>query len=159
MSFFGALNKIIQGKPVFEPEDGHSGHTSPHPQPAAPSRPNGPKVLPRVFIEETSCRENGARMECYGFVRNDSERPMELDKVRIFSTSRELDTVLQPGEKRQFLLYSGNRPRDAHNHECELWYRDMTGDYFSGLHDVQLQKQADNTYLVAHIRYHGIRDI
>jgi len=162
MSFFKAFNKVIQGKPVFEP--GPNQTLPPHgvvPQPPAvpPAAHHGMKVLPRVFIEETTCHSNGARMDCHGLIRNDSAQPMELDKVRVLGATRELDTTLRPGERRQFLLYSGNRPQNTHNHECEVQYKDMTGDYFCGLHDVQLHKQPDNTYLIEHIRYQRIRDI
>jgi hypothetical protein len=167
-SFFESMKRIMQGKPVYNPSDvTHFPQPAQQPLPQQP-RPEdapqmtrfGPKVLPRVYIEQqVICEVQGSRLECFGYIRNESPVPIEIDKIRWLGGPRELDTRLRPGEKRQFLLYSGNRLQNAGQHYCELQYKDTTGDYFVSQHNVEFQKQPDNTYFPWRVRYERIKDI
>lgn len=173
-SFFQAMKRVMQGKPIYDPIEPQQpptmqqpGRVQPMPQPlpqAPHERPQmthfGPKVLPRVYIEQRcECHNKGSHMECWAHIHNESRVAIELDKVRMLGVPRELDTRLRPGEKRQFLLYSGPIVHNANRHDCELQYKDETGDYFVSQHTIEFQKQSDGSLLIWRIRYERIKDI
>lgn len=177
MSFFKTLKNIAQGKPPFEPQNGTQAgipRQTPYDQPAL-GQPsvhhaegqtvqntwNGRKSIPIAKIEEgdVDIHENGRHLDIRAVIFNESNQEVELDKVRLFGINRELDTRLRPGEKRQFQLYSGNRPQNTSQPMCEVWYRDMTGDYFSSQHNVEFRKNPDGTISIVRIRYQRLKDI
>jgi hypothetical protein len=174
-SFFESMKRIVQGKPIYNPSDvtqfPQAAQTpqqlqTPQQQMAqlsheAPQMTRfGPKVLPRVYIEQQCiCQVQGSRLECFAYIRNESPVTIEVDKAHILGAKRELDTRLRPGEKRQFLLYSGSCLQNTGQHYAELQYKDETGDYFVSQHTIEFQKQPDNTYFPWRIRYERIKDI
>lgn len=172
MSFFKTLRNIAQGKPPFDPTD-NTPHSQPMPGQPQPMQShnshgvspqqtwNGPKHIPIAMIEErdVDIHENGRHLDISAVIFNESNQEVDLDKVRIFGINRELDTRLRPGEKRQFNLYSGNRPQNTSQPMCELWYKDMSGDYFSSQHNMEFRKNPDGTISIVRIRYQRIKDI
>lgn len=161
-SFFESLKRMAQGKPVFDaqdaPEDSSEGNKweedqRPGPQ-VAPAQPiSGPKVLPQVTIQRVECRLSGEYMDCDFFIRNDSQVVVELDAIRLLQTSDDINDHLQPGEMREFRVYSGPRPRDTYTDNIELTYKDMSGDYFCSRHHAEFEKQPDNTYIIHRVRF------
>lgn len=165
-SFFESLRRIAQGKPLFDPQQPAGGHDQHADLASLPGEHtnttmtrSGPKVIPRVVIEHVESHVNGHHMDCRGVIRNESNAQVFLDKVRLLGTSRELDSAMRPGESREFLLYTGSIPQQGNMYACELQYRDATGDYFTGLHNLQFARQSDGTYLPNAARYNGINDI
>ncbi len=98
-------------------------------------------------------------MQVDGMIQNMSSDQIELDKIKIFGTSKELDSFLRPGEERKYRLFDGNRSNSNYNNTCELYYIDKSGDYFSALHNITFKRLQDNTYEVDDIRFGYIKDI
>lgn len=167
-SIFEGLQRLLTGKPVFTNEDTAPkdngiqqapGVPNQQPAPVAPSH-TGPKVIPQVMIEEQECHEHGGNIECRANIKNHSQMQIELDKIRILNTTRELDSFLRPGEEREYLLYSGPRPQNTYNNKAELQYKDPTGDYFASTHYLEFEKLSDNTYTIRRIKFQGpVRDV
>src|SRR6266536_4117356 len=146
----GFFSNLLQGKPAFEnPEQPDRQDND-----DAAAGPAGPKILPLVVITRVDCRLNGDRMDVYTKIANRSAGTIELDKVRIFGTTRELDNYLKPGEEKQYLLYSGQRPLDMNKDECEIDYKDASGDYFAAIHDIEFKRESDRTYSIRNLKIH-----
>lgn len=176
MSFFRAMKRIFQGKPVFDVNDEVDGRAPLPPQvpqtPATPqpTQPQGPhstiqkgneRTFPVVYVKRVNTRLNGANMQVYARIYNSWHGEVEVDKIRILNTTREIDTYLRPNEEKEVMVYSGPRmPREQYR-EAILDYRTRDGgDYFQATHDVGFHMQADKTFSVDEIRLHPpIRDI
>ncbi|MBC7546928.1 hypothetical protein H7171_04255 [Candidatus Saccharibacteria bacterium] len=163
--FFQSLKRIVKGEPVYRPDeyDGPvAGSSRPEssdaPEAIGAKQASGYKLLPRVYIDEIKCEERGDRMECWAKIRNESEYEVFLDKIHVFGARRELDTNLRKDERREFLIFSDRRPTNAYN-KVELQYRDLEGDYFVGMHDLEARKQGDGSYTIHRIKYIGLKDI
>lgn len=130
-------------------------------QRATPLDASGRKIMPVVQIDDIRCTEKGDNMECWAYIQNESEQPIELDKILLLGTKRELDRPLKPGEKRQFMVYSGPRPKDKYKNICEVHYFDKDRDYFSAIHDVQFDwHDEDKTYTIDELKLRlPIKDI
>ena len=163
MGFFETIKRLAQGKPPFEvPVDPKNGQPQSQAGTAAqPTNPvrSGPKVIPHVEIERTSSRINGPRMLVTCIIQNNSSGTIELDKIRILGTSRELDSYLRPGEERQYNLYDGNRPGNTNYHVAELYFKDQSGDYFSADHTIEYEREHDGTYIITELKPLRTRDI
>ncbi|HSE61031.1 MAG TPA: hypothetical protein VLA88_01910 [Candidatus Saccharimonadales bacterium] len=166
MGFFGALGKIIQGKPVFEPNQNtgqpQAGSASAQPvapQPASSSQRIGPKQQPEVEFEQVVCQTNGVHMECEVEIKNNSHGQVDLDRLQFLGTNHDLGTVLRAGEARQFRVYSGNRPNSTGYSKVELTVIDQTGDYWQLWYHIDFKAVGDGTYIVDRIRLQQVRDI
>jgi hypothetical protein len=175
MGFFGALGKIIQGKPVFEPTNnnqppaqpqgdafggGNFGQTAAPQQPGAqPPVQTGPKQPPHVEFERIVCHTNGNHMECDAFIKNHSQTDVDLDRLNLLGTSQDLGRVLRPGEEREFRIYNGNRPNSTSYNRAELTVKDATGDYFQIIYHVEFDAVGDGTYDIDTIRTQIVKDI
>lgn len=166
-SFFESLSRLIKGKPVFTEED-QKWDDEPKPAPEAPAPASattpdvaaGPKIVPVVFVESIECRTNGANMDCDAVIHNNSQVRIELDKIRLLGTSRELDNFLNPGGEREFRIYSGPRPQNTYSTTAELLYKDPSGDYFSATHQIEFEKESDSTYTIRRMRFiPPVRDV
>ncbi|HSW81106.1 MAG TPA: hypothetical protein VLG40_01800 [Candidatus Saccharimonas sp.] len=154
MGFFGALGKILQGKPVFTAGQGNAA------QPGAPvvSSTSG-KVFPQVSIEHVECRTNGGGMDIDAFIQNYSQGQVQLDKIELFGHTTQVPVFLRPGEDREQRIYDGPRPTATNQPNLELYYKDASGDYFCADHYVEFTQQADRTYTVQRIRFLRVRDV
>lgn len=159
MSFFDFVKKMAQGKPIFEAQaDAQNEHHDATDQ-SRPKRPI-PKSIPVVVMEHVSCYERGPDMECWGFIRNNSNDAAFLDKVRILGAMRDIAYRLEPGEQREFQLYFGYRPRNTNHQVAELYFRNDQGDYFASVHDLDFQQLPDRSYMISRVRYlPPVRDI
>lgn len=159
MGFFKTLHNIIQGKPLFETDEQQKIGK---PQQIGQVQPvnTGQKTIPVAQIERTECHNNGDHMNVRCEIRNDSNQVIELDKIRILGTVREIDTHLRPGEARELVVYSGKRPNNRNYSTAELNYKDMLGDYFQAKCAVEFRQEQDNTYSIYRIKLAGpIKDI
>lgn len=105
------------------------------------------KQIPQLRIEDIDVRNNGSSMELHCIVRNDSDKQIFLDKVRILGVKREIDTALRNYEARKFLLYSGPRPNNTSYGAAEIDYH-HEGDYFQAKCRVEFRQEPDKTYTV-----------
>jgi len=156
MGFFGALGKILQGKPVFTPDQGNGGQPG---APAAPQPAAGDKVYPQVSIEHVQCRTTGGGMDIDAFIQNYSSGQVQLDKIELFGHTAQVTTFLRPGEDREFRIYDGPRPTATNQPNLELYYKNASGDYFCADHYMEFTQQADRTYTVERIRFLRVRDV
>ncbi len=168
-SFFEGLKRMAQGKPVFTNEDQNDApvyrkeeeQPDDQQQPAVvQERTAGPKIIPEAIIERIECRIDGSQMTCDFTIKNISKVMVELDKIRLLGTMKELDRQLQPGETREFPVYSGTVMRNNYETRLELHYKDQNGDYFCAIHNIEFEKQPDNTYIVHRVRFvPPVRDV
>lgn len=155
MGFFGSLGKLVQGKPVFE-----ASTSGPSSQPTESPIPTVVEQAPVAEIVRVNCHLSGTRMDLYVHIRNESRDDIEIKKVNLFGSERNIDHFMKPGEEREFLIYSGEQPATTGVHECEVIYRDCTSQrYFGAVHMVQYKIEAGNTYSICEFRLeHPIRD-
>jgi hypothetical protein len=186
MTIWQSLGRLIKGEPVFQPGDqqgsnkpanlpppnggqpmqqdtAHHAASENLPAAAAPAHsvPNmGPKVLPLVAVQRIEPHINGEHVEYYFALENHSEERVELDKIRILNVQRELDNFLNPREEKEFLVYSGPRPRNSAYNQAEIFYKNAHGDYFKSTHFVEFDHQPDNSYTIARVRFMPpVRDV
>lgn len=162
MGFFGALSKIIQGKPVFEAnqQPQQQGSAMPGAPTPAASVAAGPKEYPRLVLGRVQCHMSGDDMEVEVEIQNESSQQLDLDQVRILGTAHDLGTFLRPGEEREFRLYEGDRPRSTSNSRVEVTFRTTPGgDYFQADFTIDFKQEADGTYSVQRFRPLQVRDI
>lgn len=155
MGFVQGLGRFFSGKPVFDVSDSISSNAS-----NAPTS-SGEKYIPEVIIEEVDCELEGSEMRISLTIKNESTVEVFLDKLRLVNTTKELDTTLRAGEEKQYYsVFFGPRPNHASYSECQLEYRDTTGDYFRTVHYVEYAFEPDKTYSVRKITYQPpVRDI
>lgn len=168
--FFQAMKRIIQGKPVFDthdPRDGYAPSTQPSHTPQAPTAPaqklvqkGNARTFPVVYVKRTITRQNGPNQQVSVRILNTFPQEIELDKIRLMNTSRDLKTKLRPNEEREFMVFQGPRlPREQYR-EALLDYKTIDGDYFESIHDVEFQYESDKTYSVEELHLKmPIRDI
>lgn len=146
MGFFGALGKVLAGKPVYGPE-------GVQPQAGAESgaQPGG-KVVPTVRLTRVECPVEGARMDVYVDIHNESDVDVFVDRIKLLGTVRQIDNQLRPSEARQFHVYSGALLQNPSYNDAEVQYRTTTGDYFAARHDVHFHQEGDRTYRVSEFR-------
>lgn len=118
-------------------------------------------TFPVVQITRVKSHVNGDRLQVYCYIQNNWSGPVELDKIAIFDTKRELDTVLRAGEARDFLVYDGPVLRKEHGDVVLQYKTQKEGDYFAAEHTATFAYRAqDDTYEVGDIRLNEpIRDI
>jgi len=146
----------------FTPETNESnGQNSTSPPPESGIIKGRDSSFPLVFVKRLKPHTDGARMQLYCYIVNNWPEEVELDKIRIFGTTRELDTSLRPHEEREFLIYDGP-PLTREHHESELIYKThKEGDYFQTVHTMTFAYNSnDKTYLPSDIYVEGpVRDI
>ena len=182
-SFFQVIKRLIQGKPVFDPNDQLDGsRPNPLQQPIQPGQPqqthgavplptqpavpsNGiqkgnDRTFPVVIVKRVKSRVNGNNLQVYGWIRNNWHGQIELDKIRLLGGHKELDATLRPGEEKEFQLFSGTRPSKP-TYNAEIDYKTEEGkDYFRAVYDVDFSFLPDKTYSVDELKLHlPIRDI
>ncbi len=138
-----------------------TGQNGAAPQPESGIIKGRDSSFPLVFVKRLKPHINGTRMQLYCYVVNGWPEEVELDKIRIFGTTRELDTALRAHEEREFLIYDGPVLTREY-HEAELIYKThKEGDYFETVHTMTYAYNAtDKTYLPSDIHVEGpVRDI
>lgn len=112
---------------------------------------SGHKIHPQVRITNLKTSRNGARMETYAFIRNDSPYEIEARGIRLMGQNTPLRvSVPSSGTSRsQVKIYSGNiAHNDAENDAHLDFLITSNGDYFQQKFDVEFDRQSDNTYLI-----------
>src|SRR5664279_3623815 len=125
MGFMDVLTRILQGKPAEDvlpdeviPNDGSDGlegEPGQQPQPAVEVQ-QPPQPPPVIQIMRTICNPKDSNMEVYGFLHNNSDITVQVDKIRLLGGMRVLGVYLKPGEQKEVLLYHGPTLHNTYNH-------------------------------------------
>lgn len=179
MGFFDGLGRMIKGEPVFQPGDNGDGWKGGKDEGASkeekydpntldksgvdasvtPRPPAGPEVLPRVDVTSFEYDLDDDKIDYYFEIRNDSEKRIELDKIIVFNTRRELDRWMNPGEERELLVYSGSVRNHQHYDKFQIQYKDESGDYFMTEHWIGF-KQDDGHHVISQVKLiNSVRDV
>lgn len=163
MGFMDGFGRFLQGKPVFQPS------TDPHDTPVdsangegtSDEAMSGKKIIPAITIDRCESRINDPHMRVTCEIRNTSaEKTIEIDKIMLLGTTRELDTYLRPNESREVVVFEGNMPNHCNYTTTEIPYKDEAGDYFSMQFLVEYNQEANNLYSISRMRPSGVaRDI
>jgi hypothetical protein len=147
MGFFGALGKVLAGKPIYDT------NSAPNTATGQPARPGSTaKVVPVVRITRVESPIQNGRLEVNVDVRNESAVTVRLDKIQLLGTTHDLDYDLRPGEVREVPVYSGPPVRDESNHYAEIQYRTESGDYFAAQHEVRYRREGDGLLHISECR-------
>jgi hypothetical protein len=159
MGLFGALGKIIAGKPIYSPEA--SSSTSG----ATPSNPLGqqadvPPSLPVVRIGRVENRRSSGRIDIYADLHNESNDAIFIDYALLMGVKRELNFQLRAGEARQLLLYSGQPLQVQPTGYAELAYRRQSDrDYFADYHQIR-SRSTEQGYEITELLLQGpVKDV
>ena len=153
MGFLKAFKNIILGKPVFEAGPQKPGTPSPQ------SMPKGPKVIPHMYVERTNCHTAGEEMRVEVVIQNYSQQELWLDRIEMLGRVTRLNNKqISPGEEDELTAYEGHRPRHSNDTQLLLHYKDVSGDYFCSMHNVEYQQLPDSTYMVRTARFMHIKD-
>jgi hypothetical protein len=159
MGLFGALGKIIAGKPIYSPEA--SSSTSG----ATPSNPLGqqadvPPSLPVVRIGRVENRRSSGRIDIYADLHNESNDAIFIDYALLMGVKRELNFQLRAGEARQLLLYSGQPLQVQPTGYAELAYRRQSDrDYFADYHQIR-SRRTEQGYEITELLLQGpVKDV
>jgi hypothetical protein len=138
MGIFGAFGRALSGKPAYGPVT-----------PAEQPTPQGEASIPNVRIERVECHVSGDELTVYAEIRNEANEPIFLDKVLLVGAKHELDSQLQAGESRQFLLYTGRQFATPPTGYVELQYRKQNdGDYFASYHTIRSRQEGGEGYII-----------
>lgn len=168
MGFFDFMTRMANGEPGFQDDEARNEPQKPkEPTPPAEEeskatiRKGDDSSFPVVYIKNVKTHLNGNRIQVYCWIVSTWPEEVELDKIRIFDTKRELDTVLRGNGEREFLVYDG--PAILHEyHEIELDYKThKEGDYFKAVHNATFTySPQDKTYTLSNVHLdEPIRDI
>lgn len=124
----------------------------------------GNKIVPEVEIVSCKTHRSGNNCEVWGYIHNSSAYEIELDKIVMIGTKRELDYRLTPENEREFCLYSGPVPLNDSARNAELYYKLVeNGDYFCARHMIEYDYDSDDDggkYIVEEMKLiRPIRDI
>lgn len=184
MGFFESLKRMAEGKPVFDVNDqtrGWVGKDGQQRQVSGPAQapqqapqtsqqqPEASKssiikgnssTFPVVYVRRTRTQLSGSNQTVYVSILNSWNEPVELEEFDLMGRSQHLSAHLQPGQEREFMVYSGSRSSREGHREATLNFKTEMGDYFQALHDVEYQMEQDQTYSVEELRLRQpIRDI
>ncbi|QQS19355.1 hypothetical protein IPL85_03640 [Candidatus Saccharibacteria bacterium] len=158
---FSVLKRIFSGEPAFQtdkketqgsPSGGHGA--SPAANGANPYlQSSGRKVYPVAKVSSAHFHRSGDHSELRVHIHNDSPFEIQLDKIRIFGQTVELDNNLPSHGSAEFLLYRGHSFRARPETRAELVYQIIgSNDYFMNPHEVMFRQESDGVYLVTELR-------
>lgn len=139
MGFFGAMGKILAGKPVYGPNNENTSTDQPVEQ-------NG--EAPIVRIERAESHVDGPRLDVYAYVKNVSAQNLFVGKVNLLGTSQTLNLWLRAGEVKELRVYSGAALQNDHFREADVNFRTEGDNWFQARHELMYHRQNDGTMLV-----------
>lgn len=158
------FGRLIKGEPIFKtpPISGEDVHETTHATNVQNDHPEASSSggVPKVEVEETESHVNGRHLRVTVRIANRSSVRVELDKIRLLNTRRELDTWLSPHQEKEFIVYEGLVLNHRNYDDAWVDYRDESGDYFQQYHTVEFQQDSQNEFSVKYIRPSGpVKDI
>lgn len=166
MGFFKALGNILAGKPVY-PVSGGAQQSA---QPAVVGEQSPltaltgstvQKDIPQIRLGRIENEIRNGRYELYVDITNASQQPVFLDSIALLGSRAEPDTQMQPGDTRQFRIYTGSPLGSQPSGYAALRYRKQTdGDYFESYYEIRFKRESDGYYKVTEFRPVGpVKDI
>ncbi len=159
---FAVLKRILTGRPAFEAEalshdsavQAEGGHGV---DPASTTNPylqsSGRKIYPVVKVASAHFHRSGDHAELRVHIHNDSQFDIQLDKIRLFGQTVELDRNLAPHGSAEFLVYRGHSFHARPDTRAELVYQIIgSNDYFMNPHEIMFRQESDGVYLVTELR-------
>lgn len=170
MGFWNAVNKMVQGKPVFEDQPTvRDKITGADEQPQGEATPgnnpfvdqHGKKIIPEVEVGQVESHVQGETITVTAWIKNLSVFVIELDKITILSRKTEIDRPLSPQQAHEVTLYKGSVLKNDNDHKVILQYKIVeNGDYFSVEYVCEFKYESNGTYTVKALRpAYGVRDI
>jgi len=150
MGFFGALGKVLSGKPVYSPQDQSvqqegsqlMDDTQTAAQPGQQPGQVAGKVVPVIRFGRIENQWDGPRLDVWADAGNESEVPVFIDWVTMLGAKRQLDLQLRPGQERQVLVYSGPLLQNHPGGYAEVQYRTAEDrDYFMNYHEIRSEQE------------------
>jgi hypothetical protein len=138
MGFFGALGKILEGKPIYGDGDASGGEQK---------SPKTGKIIPVVRVTRVESPIRGNRLEVNIIVRNESKVPVCISRVHLLGVDREIDDDLAPGAAQEYPIYAGQVLHDDSHRDAEIQYRTEDGDYFAARYDVRYHTEKDGLHI------------
>ncbi|HSX30730.1 MAG TPA: hypothetical protein VLE99_02335 [Candidatus Saccharimonadales bacterium] len=155
------MGKVLAGKPIYGPENDVPVQPTGAPtQSMAPAVPGLPKEVPEIELGRVENQVQGERLEIFVDVTNHSHVPIFLDTITLLGASRKLDSQLQQGERRQFLLYSGPILHTMPSGYADVQYRKATdGDYFKESFQMRCEQTGYDFHIAEFHQNGGVQDI
>lgn len=159
---FAVLKRILSGRPAFETgatdqhnavpaEAGHGAVANGAANPYLQS--SGRKIYPVVKVASAHFHRSGDHAELRVHIHNDSQFDIQLDKIRLFGQTVELDRNLAPHGSAEFLVYRGHSFHARPDTRAELVYQIIgSNDYFMNPHEIMFRQESDGVYLVTELR-------
>jgi len=158
MSLFEFLDRMVEGKPVFDDQSAvkkDSNMSAPKTEESSKAtiRKGDDHSFPVVYVKHATTRFNGNKMQVYCRILNTWPEEIMIDKITILGVKREIDDFLNGGEEHEFLVYDGPKVSKQY-FEAQLDYKTRReGDYFRSIHDLTfLYHGDDKTYSINEIR-------
>lgn len=168
-SFFEGFKRLMQGKPVFDPNDipaeKHHPATENVPTPEvivpgqAPLPAPGPKEFPMVTITRCMSRQENQGFSCELWIANHSQQEIKLVRVEMLGTRDELGSFVAPGAQREETLHFHARPHNTADNLAKLYFMTTGGDLFYAVHVMLFDQLADHTFMIRQVNFQPpIRD-
>lgn len=155
MGFWDFMNRMVNGRPVFDnrdfrDEDGNpipvdddkvypeSHAYSPRPGYKVPVDSHGQKIRPELQIINSNAHESGERyIDLWVTIQNNSDRTLRLDSTDFLGFSQNITYQFVPGQQYQIEVYKGEMPNHGNYHYATLYYCDlMSRDSFASVHQI-----------------------
>jgi hypothetical protein len=156
MGFFDFLTGTSNNQPSDSSNSSTPAHT-----PGPSFDKSNENTFPVVYIRSAKTNINGNKVQVYCQIMNAFTAPIQLYKITLFATTRNLGAVLHSNEVRELLVYDGP-PLMREYPEIYLDYKtENEKDYFQAVHEATFSYHPDDkTYTVSNITLrHPIRDI
>lgn len=165
MGFWDVTKRLLQGKPGFVPPErddtwDDDAPTTDYTEDREAKRAQrtklslydakGYKQIPSARVTQVKYDIDGADMEVWAVIENQSTRSLMLDKFVLVGQTVELGYRLEPGLNHEFRIFRGKRPTHDNYTKAALYYKDyLTGDYFRADHLVRYHFDPhDHSYAV-----------
>ncbi len=147
MGFLNELGRLVQGKPMYTPEDVKSEEQ----QFTATTTPgvNPRNVIPVVSLTEADTRPDGNKVDIYGTVKNESSETLRVKAIHLLGMDRKLDIELSPRESNEVLLFN-NVPklRSQPKGQANLDYVTESGNYLQSRHEIRYERENDGDFII-----------
>jgi hypothetical protein len=172
MGFWDFMNRMFDGKPIFDrrdfrDEDGkripvddadiypQSKKFSPRPSNELPVDEHGQEVYPTLQIIQSGVHESGEEyLDLWVTIKNASDRTIELESTDIIGQSTRCTHRFTPGQQRQIEVYKGAVPNNDYYKYATLYFKELSsGHYFNSVHQILYHIEHSTRYLPQNFKY------
>jgi hypothetical protein len=172
MGFWDFMNRMFDGKPIFDrrdfrDEDGNpipvddadinpkSHMYSPRPSNELPVDERGQEVYPNLQIIRSGVHESGGEyLDLWVTIKNNSDRTVELETTDVVGQKQRCAHRFVPGQQRQIEVYKGPIPQNDYYKYAILYFKEMpSGHYFNSVHQIIYHIEHSTRYLPMNFKY------